>query len=276
MEALDKKLERKINRCIDDWKLWPFKLKARPGISYLVEASEEQKKIKTKRVACISDGDKKFALSLPLEQTFSREYLQTQQDIQTLPGSSKYFPAVYADNPEYTVSEWISGEHKKSLDQEHLKILLNNIAEYQSIDLSVLNWRHYSYSAALQSYVEKNKIASDSGDAKEAIALVEEFERCYGASRCLCHHDLNPENILWHLKQDQTPNCSFIDWEFAGLGIASFDLAAIVVEFNLDQEDVLSQQALVKGGIGASELALAIEVYRAICLFYRLSLESVW
>ncbi len=46
----------------------------------------------------------------------------------------------------------------------------------------------------------------------------------------LCHHDLNPYNILW---QGNTP--TFIDWEYSGINDRYFDLASIIVEFHLDQ-----------------------------------------
>ncbi len=46
----------------------------------------------------------------------------------------------------------------------------------------------------------------------------------------LCHHDLNPYNILW---QGNTP--TLIDWEYSGINDRYFDLASIIVEFHLDQ-----------------------------------------
>ncbi len=46
----------------------------------------------------------------------------------------------------------------------------------------------------------------------------------------LCHHDLNPYNILW---QGNTP--TLIDWEYSSINDRYFDLASIVVEFHLDQ-----------------------------------------
>ena len=47
----------------------------------------------------------------------------------------------------------------------------------------------------------------------------------------LTHHDLNPKNIIF-TKND----IKIIDWEYAGVNDAFFDLASICVEFNLNEK----------------------------------------
>jgi len=47
----------------------------------------------------------------------------------------------------------------------------------------------------------------------------------------LCHHDLNPYNILW---TDDIP--TLIDWEYAGINDRYFDLASVTIEFKLDKQ----------------------------------------
>jgi len=53
----------------------------------------------------------------------------------------------------------------------------------------------------------------------------------FGYDPVLCHHDLNPYNILW---KNDTP--MLIDWEYAGINDRYFDLASVAVEFNLDKQ----------------------------------------
>lgn len=51
----------------------------------------------------------------------------------------------------------------------------------------------------------------------------------------LCHQDLNPKNFIF------SKNIKLIDWEYAGLNDRYFDLATIIIEFNLNkkQENIL-------------------------------------
>ena len=53
----------------------------------------------------------------------------------------------------------------------------------------------------------------------------------FGYDPVLCHHDLNPYNILW---KSDTP--MLIDWEYAGINDRYFDLASATVEFKLDKQ----------------------------------------
>ena len=48
----------------------------------------------------------------------------------------------------------------------------------------------------------------------------------------LCHNDLNPQNILW---KHYTP--ILLDWEYAGSNDRYFDLACVVVEFELNRAE---------------------------------------
>lgn len=48
-----------------------------------------------------------------------------------------------------------------------------------------------------------------------------------------CHHDLNPENILWNGE-----HCTFIDWEYARRAHPLFDLASLSKYFALSDEEL--------------------------------------
>jgi len=47
----------------------------------------------------------------------------------------------------------------------------------------------------------------------------------------LCHHDLNPKNCIF------SKDLKLIDWEYAGFDDRYFDLASVVVEFNLNKKE---------------------------------------
>lgn len=47
----------------------------------------------------------------------------------------------------------------------------------------------------------------------------------------LCHHDLNPKNFIF------SKDVKLIDWEYAGLNDRYFDLASVVIEFNLNTKE---------------------------------------
>lgn len=47
----------------------------------------------------------------------------------------------------------------------------------------------------------------------------------------LCHHDLNPKNFIF------LNDIKLIDWEYAGFDDRYFDLATVVIEFNLNKKE---------------------------------------
>lgn len=52
---------------------------------------------------------------------------------------------------------------------------------------------------------------------------------------CPCHNDPVPENFIG----DPTGTCYLIDWEYGGMNVPSWDLAAVVLEYNLTPEQTL-------------------------------------
>jgi thiamine kinase-like enzyme len=49
--------------------------------------------------------------------------------------------------------------------------------------------------------------------------------------RVFCHKDLNPQNIIFGKK------IKFIDWEYASFDDCYFDLACLIIEFNLSKKE---------------------------------------
>lgn len=79
----------------------------------------------------------------------------------------------------------------------------------------------------------------------------------------LCHHDLNPKNILFHHHA-----ITFIDWEYARVNDRYFDLASIVVEFGLDPKEThlfLRTYFTCKEKIDFKKLELYKKAYSVLC-----------
>ena len=103
----------------------------------------------------------------------------------------------------FMVSAYISGVHMQALSTQHLQALAKRLAALHRIPY------------------QEEQINSHEVLHHPDASVYEPV---------LCHHDLNPYNILW---QDSLP--TFIDWEYAGINDRYLDLASIVVEFNLDK-----------------------------------------
>jgi thiamine kinase-like enzyme len=83
-------------------------------------------------------------------------------------------------------------------------------------------------------------------------------------SYALCHHDLNPRNILFQGRTTVT----LIDWEYARVNDRYFDLASVLVEFNLNKRDTLTfLRAYLprKEKLNTKKLHLYEKAYRALC-----------
>ncbi len=89
------------------------------------------------------------------------------------------------------------------------------------------------------------------GACAEAARVAAEVERALGAfTPVLCHNDLLPANLL-----DDGARLWLIDWEYAGMGDAFFDLGNLSVNNDFELDD---DRALVHEYVGADdERALA-------------------
>lgn len=79
----------------------------------------------------------------------------------------------------------------------------------------------------------------------------------------LCHHDLNPNNILFHGHY-----VWLIDWEYARVNDRYFDLASVIVEFGLGKSEsrfFLQNYFTCKDKIDFKKLALYKKIYQVLC-----------
>ncbi len=111
------------------------------------------------------------------------------------------------------VSEYIEGHHKSNLSTEEIKSMAKLLRRLHSITVD------------REPYNLKNILENKSKDINSAFETIEKYK----PELVLCHHDLNPQNILFC-----SDRIKLIDWEYAGINDKYFDLASISVEFDLD------------------------------------------
>ncbi len=144
------------------------------------------------------------------------------------------------------VSPFVEGIHHTCLDEEKLQNLATALRRLHK----TLVWEE----APLD--LEKT-IRSRTPSVTKAFDTI----RHYPTELAVCHNDPNPQNILW---QKDTP--ILIDFEFAGMNDCYFDLAAVCVEFRLDERMKRDFLDLYFEGSYSLEKVKAYEVlYRQLC-----------
>tara|TARA_B100000676_G_C18075715_1_gene847477 strand:+ start:679 stop:1410 length:732 start_codon:yes stop_codon:yes gene_type:complete len=136
-------------------------------------------------------------------------------------------PKIIFSDPEYNflITEFIDGSECRSneLTLHDKKTLKNIINDYQKIKIELPK---FNYLEHIRKY---EKIAFDKSTInnqlvkklKKFYPLLEEFQN-ENWPPVLCHHDLNPSNIIKTNK-----GMKIIDWEFAGFGHKKYDLHSI-------------------------------------------------
>jgi len=117
------------------------------------------------------------------------------------------------------ISQYLEGFHKTTLSRYDLRVLATALRNLHKIKIHAKPYN-------IERYLTKNnKLISK--DLKLALLNIRKFKQ----DLVLCHNDLNPNNIIFAKK------IKFIDWEFASTNDRYFDLASIVIEFNLNKKN---------------------------------------
>ena len=144
------------------------------------------------------------------------------------------------------ISPFVEGVHHTRLDEEKLQNLATTLRRLHV----TLVWEEAPLDL-------EQTIHSRTPSITKAFEMI----RHYPADLAVCHNDPNPQNILW---QKDTP--ILIDFEFAGMSDRYFDLAAVCVEFGLDERMKRDFLDLYFEGSYSLEKVKAYEVlYRQLC-----------
>ena len=155
-------------------------------------------------------------------------------------------PLLLDEENAFTLSEYLEGTHKDSLDK-------NDLHQFADVLKKVHTLKIERDPLLLEPLLE-----TKSKEVQDAFKTLERFPSDY----VLCHNDLNPRNILF------SETIQLIDWEDAAINDRYFDLASVCVEFNLDQENeayFLRRYFIEENEINDEKLKAYKIIYKAIC-----------
>lgn len=156
-------------------------------------------------------------------------------------------PILLDEDNALMISEYIDGTHKNKLNKSELQELANTLKKLHNIKVAIPICKLL------------DSIEIDSKRLEYAIKYIRKLKPDY----VLCHHDLNPQNILF-----DNNSIKFIDWEYAGKNDRYFDIASVIVEFDLDveEESLFLRSYFGAVGIVDKDKLVAYKVlYRAVC-----------
>lgn len=148
------------------------------------------------------------------------------------------------------ICEFANGIHKSSFSFQDIKNLAKTLQKLHAIKLYK---RPINLKKTLHSY--KNV----SFKTKILFKNLQNFS----SDLVLCHQDLNPKNILFDKK-----SIFIIDFEYANINDRYFDLAALCVEFSLNQKEekiFLNTYFSSKQPFDRKKLELYKKIYKALC-----------
>ncbi|CAA6805455.1 MAG: Unknown protein [uncultured Sulfurovum sp.] len=119
------------------------------------------------------------------------------------------------EKQQLMVCTFVEGEHHAKLNQQRLKKLAFTLKKLHKLKIQQ---RPHTF---------KNSFKYKDKKVYEAFKVLKQFKPEY----VLAHNDLHSKNILFGQK------IQFIDWEYAGVSDRYFDLAAIIIEFKLNNKD---------------------------------------
>jgi len=146
------------------------------------------------------------------------------------------------------ICEFVEGSHKEKLNKQDLT------------QLSILLKKLHKIKIRENPIDLKASFTSKSKEITNAFQTIQKYK----IENVLCHHDLNPKNILFSHK-----TMKFIDWEFATVNDRYFDLACICVEFKLSKKEeayFLERYFGKREKVKQDKLNAYKSIYKTLCL----------
>ena len=255
-----------LEQCLTQWLDWQLE----PALSEIPVVSAELGRGKTNQSYLLTTAQHQYVLRIHADSTVYSINRQQEYRIQQALAKTGIGSQIYYQSPDdsYRVSAFIQGNTVNQLDAYNDQLLIPIINAINQLHGVNLDLPCFSYTQHITHYwqVLNQSITvtpADSARHTRMLALCQQYETDFGQQRHLCHHDLHGDNILLVNQALTGQNIIFLDWEFAGLGIASFDFAALACELSIDIPSISKYS-----GILATELEMAASVYRYICEVY--------
>ncbi len=243
---MSREVDERLAQSLAQWPQWPLGLKRTPEVvaelaggrtnnAYLIEVDAQQYVLRL---------ENKNIHALGIQRDFERRVHQVLGPLGICPLLHFSHRSLH-----YSLFEYIRGRTWTALDfnqQEQREKLHKVIARYQTHAITqAIAAPSFDYIAHLQHYHQQLSAAGmDDAQLKSDSYLffIAQFDDYLknNPQRLLTHHDLNPENII------ETPGrLVILDWEYAGLGLAEFDLRSC--NFNYHAEPFAHGQACEAG-----------------------------
>ncbi len=255
-----------LEQCLKQWRNWQLE----PSASEAPVVARKLNQGKTNQSYLLKTAQHSYVLRIHADSALHSIDRQQEYRIQQAVKKMGLGTSIYYQSPNdsYRVSAFIEGDtvtQLNVLNNDQLVQLCEAIKKLHSvsIDLPI-----FSYSQQLTRYWQMlnqstSVTTADISEQASMLSLCLKYENDYGRRRSLCHHDLHGGNIVLSGQGSASKKVIFLDWEFAGFGIPSFDFAALACELALDIVDI-SRLC----GISCNELNRATSVYRYICEVY--------
>ena len=151
---------------------------------------------------------------------------------------------VFSDpNYNFLITEFLEGSFfsKDKITKNDLNLIKQLINKYQKINIDLPKFNYYQHVKKYEKVIFKQ--LKSTTDLRKILdnfyPLLEEFQN-QDWSPVLCHHDLNPSNIIKTAK-----GIKIIDWEFAGNGFSNFDYHFVGLtekdKFLIDLTDIINR-----------------------------------
>jgi thiamine kinase len=178
--------------------------------------------------------------------------------------AAKLAPAiVYCSvDKQVLITEFIQEKSSTSadiVDPENMSRLLDAVKNIHRLDVDSerIDYRQHE-NRYWQRLLKRDVYLS--AELHQRRQYIQEFINDIPHSSTICHHDLNPSNVLV-----STDRMYFLDWEYAAPGWPAMDFATLSVEWKLAPEQLLSAT-----GIDALQLKQAIALYTHLCELWSL------
>ncbi|MGB5325224.1 MAG: phosphotransferase [Pseudomonadales bacterium] len=274
-------LQVTLQKALQDWPQWETGLDEPPSV--LGELRNSAQASSPNRVYLLQAGQSRLLLKLQQRHpvyTPTQAERRTSMALQKAAAVIRLAPEIIYACPDrgYLLQAYIDGELLLDRAPEKiipLKAICAAMRAYHSMP-NLQGLPAFDYVARCEAYLQR---------AKQSLATATYERFCEGwgelrsicvayqdnadAKRAPCHHDLNRCNILLPADNATGQGVRFIDWEYAGLGLASMDFASLGVELGITAETLAPIS-----GIAVHELLGATRIYRFLCAVYMEILAS--
>ncbi len=197
----------------------------------------------------LSTLDKQYIIKQPKEALHVEKKLEYKIQLKTYKKGISSQPIIMDIKNHIFISIYLEGFHKIFIKKTDLKKLADTLLLLHSIKLKGKVFD-------IEKFFIKNHKSVDI-KLKSTILRLKKYRK----DLVLCHNDLNPENILF------SSTVKFIDWEFASINDRYFDLASIILEFNLNQrfESYFLQRYFKNNKYNKEKLKTYKILYKYLC-----------